>query len=285
MDQLDRDLKQVQLRREQLALERELARERMKERVFDGAVGTASMGAEFVRRLFAGILRFITRWWKLGFLVVALAATASAGIAWKLNSEEERKVAEQQRYYAAEAAFVLRECGPECTSDYFDCREQNVMRYFPCSKAARQRFAMEWRQSLERTAQPMAAEAPAVATQETPIPAPGPAVEVGEPATEPAELEAPPPMAAGVAVAPPTAAGGVLHLEFGDESWTEIKDASGRLMHRQLNPAGSSVDLSGQPPFDVMIGNAAQARLTYNGRPIDLEPFIDVTVARFTLEE
>lgn len=76
-----------------------------------------------------------------------------------------------------------------------------------------------------------------------------------------------------------------LHLEFGEESWVEIKDASGRTLHRQLNPAGSSANIQGQPPFDVLIGNAAQARMTYNGRPIDLKPFISVTVARFTLEE
>jgi len=77
----------------------------------------------------------------------------------------------------------------------------------------------------------------------------------------------------------------VLHLEFGDESWTEIKDASGNMLLRQLNPAGSSVDVRGQPPFEVVIGNAGLARMSYNGRPIDLNPFIDVTVARFTLEE
>jgi cytoskeleton protein RodZ len=35
----------------------------------------------------------------------------------------------------------------------------------------------------------------------------------------------------------------------------------------------------------VVVGNAEQARMTYNGRPFDLKPFIDVTVARFTLEE
>jgi len=78
---------------------------------------------------------------------------------------------------------------------------------------------------------------------------------------------------------------GVLHLEFGDEAWVEIKDGSGRMLHRQLNPPGSRVDVKGQPPFDVVIGNAAQARVTYNGRPIDLNPFIAATVARFTLEE
>jgi (E)-4-hydroxy-3-methylbut-2-enyl-diphosphate synthase len=33
------------------------------------------------------------------------------------------------------------------------------------------------------------------------------------------------------------------------------------------------------------LDQALAARMTYNGRPIDLKPFIDVTVARFTLEE
>jgi cytoskeleton protein RodZ len=128
-----------------------------------------------------------------------------------------------------------------------------------------------------------------------------PAVPV--PVTEPAEAAPPAVELAPVAPAAPAAetpetprqdeAGtpeapainGVLHLEFGDESWVEVKDASGRMLHRQLNPAGTSADIPGQPPFDVVIGNAAQVRLTYNGRPIDLEPFIEVTVARFTLEE
>lgn len=117
--------------------------------------------------------------------------------------------------------------------------------------------------------------------------------------TQAARVAAPPPVAESAEAVPPVveaapaepaapatpAAGSVLHLEFGDEAWTEIKDASGRMLHRQLNPAGGSVDIHGQPPFDVVIGNAAQARMTYNGRPIDLTPFIDATVARFTLEE
>ena len=77
----------------------------------------------------------------------------------------------------------------------------------------------------------------------------------------------------------------MLHLEFGDKSWTEIKDASGRMLLRQLNPADSRVDVHGQPPFDVVVGNASHVQMTYNGRPIDLQPFIDGTVARFTLEE
>ncbi|KVW99458.1 helix-turn-helix domain-containing protein [Thiobacillus denitrificans] len=119
--------------------------------------------------------------------------------------------------------------------------------------------------------------APAV-VELAPVPVP---VASAAPATE--TPLAPEPDEAGALEAPVIS--GVLHLEFGDEAWVEIKDASGRMLHRQLNPPGSRVDVNGQPPFEVVIGNASQARVTYNGRPIDLKPFIAVTVARFTLEE
>jgi len=132
--------------------------------------------------------------------------------------------------------------------------------------------------------------APAPVTATAPVAAPAEAVApaaqvVPTPSVAPAAANAEQVAAAAAAAPEPAAVGSALHLEFGDESWTEIKDASGRMLLRQLNHAGSSVDVHGQPPFDMVIGNAAQARMTYNGRPIDLKPFIDGTVARFTLEE
>ncbi len=101
----------------------------------------------------------------------------------------------------------------------------------------------------------------------------------------PAPAPAPAPIASEPVVPEPPAVSSVIHLEFGDAAWTEIKDATGRMLHRQLNQPGSSIEVRGQPPFEMVIGNATQAHMTYNGRPIDLKPFIDVTVARFTLEE
>ena len=120
---------------------------------------------------------------------------------------------------------------------------------------------------------PAAPEMPAI-----PAPAPASPAVPAVPAAGPGADSVP---AAPVSPAP----SGVLNIELGAEAWVEIKDASGRMLHRQLNPAGSRVNVRGQPPFDLVIGNAAQARLTYNGRPIDLTPFIGKTVARFTLEE
>jgi len=105
------------------------------------------------------------------------------------------------------------------------------------------------------------------------------------PGPPPESTAAPAAGSAGLGTPASSALNGVLNLEFGAESWVEIKDASGRMLHRQLNPAGSSVSVRGQPPFELVIGNAAQARMTYNGRPIDLTPFIGTTVARFTLEQ
>ena len=131
-------------------------------------------------------------------------------------------------------------------------------------------------------AEPAVAAAPVAETEPVPPAAPAtPAISAPVPASPAAPAAGP-----DAAAAPASPAlSGVLKLEFGDEAWVEIKDASGRMLHRQLNPAGSSVNVRGQPPFDLVIGNAAQTRMTYNGRPIDLTPFIGTTVARFTLEE
>lgn len=138
------------------------------------------------------------------------------------------------------------------------------------------------------------APAPILGSVLTPAPVPAlvPALPAGEPPVSPLEPAVPEAPVAEAEVtraenpaAPAMKAASVLHLEFGADSWTEIKDASGKMLSRKLNVAGSSMDIHGTPPFNLVIGNAAQAKLTYNGRPIDLKPYVDVTVARFTLEE
>lgn len=128
--------------------------------------------------------------------------------------------------------------------------------------------------AIQRESAPVATPAPVAAPAPAEEPVPTPAAPLPAPAfQDPAEAGA------------PAANGSVLRFDFGDEAWVEVKDGSGRMVHRQLNPAGSRIDIQGQPPFDLVVGNATQVRVHYNGRPIDLKPFIAVTVARFTLEE
>ena len=75
-----------------------------------------------------------------------------------------------------------------------------------------------------------------------------------------------------------------IQLEFQRESWVEIKDGGGRTLLSQLNPAGTQKVVAGAPPFSVIIGNAANVRVTYNDAPFDLRPYVKIEVARFTLE-
>jgi cytoskeleton protein RodZ len=77
---------------------------------------------------------------------------------------------------------------------------------------------------------------------------------------------------------------GRIALHFDEESWVEIRDASGKVLLSQLNPAGSAKVVQGTPPFAVVVGNAQHVQLTYDGHPFDLGPHIRVEVARFTLK-
>jgi cytoskeleton protein RodZ len=96
------------------------------------------------------------------------------------------------------------------------------------------------------------------------------------------------PQVAEAAAAPQTAAPGgqehVLSFAFDRESWVEVRDSSGKVLLSQLNTGGTVKEVSGRPPFKLVIGNAAGVHLTYKGQPIDLGPSTKVNVARLTLE-
>ncbi|HZW87142.1 MAG TPA: RodZ domain-containing protein [Gallionella sp.] len=78
----------------------------------------------------------------------------------------------------------------------------------------------------------------------------------------------------------------VIRLVFDDESWTEVTDKSGAIISSQINLRGSELHLSGHAPFSLVIGHAASAHLYYQGKPVDLTPYINSSseVARLTLE-
>ena len=91
------------------------------------------------------------------------------------------------------------------------------------------------------------------------------------------------------AVPPSRATGSVsglkrIDLAFDQLSWVEIKQVDGKVLLSQLNQPGTNRVIEGVPPFDVVIGNAAQVRLKYNDAPVDLRPYFKVDVARLKLE-
>jgi cytoskeleton protein RodZ len=87
-----------------------------------------------------------------------------------------------------------------------------------------------------------------------------------------------------VAAAAPPGDGSVLKFRFRGESWVEIRDAKGKLLFSKLNPANSETEVTGKPPFNVIVGNAPEVKVFYNDREFDLEPHTKVAVARFTVE-
>jgi cytoskeleton protein RodZ len=78
--------------------------------------------------------------------------------------------------------------------------------------------------------------------------------------------------------------GSVLKFRFKGPSWVEIRDARGKLLLSKLNAPGSEAEVSGRPPFNVIVGNAPEVQLFYNDHEFDLEPHTKVAVARFTVE-
>jgi cytoskeleton protein RodZ len=102
-------------------------------------------------------------------------------------------------------------------------------------------------------------------------PAPSPAV---EPATG-STPEAARPIPAGAKQ---------LIFEFRGTSWVEVKDASERIIFTGQYFGGTRQTAMGKPPFQIVVGNAPTVELKYEGRSVDLKPYIRADVARLTLE-
>jgi len=75
-----------------------------------------------------------------------------------------------------------------------------------------------------------------------------------------------------------------VELAFHDESWVEVRDAQGKVLFSQLNPAGGRASVEGKGPLAFVIGNAQSVEVTFDGRRVDISPYIKVAVARFTLQ-
>ncbi|MSR15142.1 MAG: DUF4115 domain-containing protein [Gammaproteobacteria bacterium] len=81
------------------------------------------------------------------------------------------------------------------------------------------------------------------------------------------------------------AASGELILIGDGESWIEISDFAGKRLYFGLLKPDQQVGLSGQPPYDLVIGNAAVVKIVYLGRPVDVRAHAVNGVARFSLGE
>ncbi|KUJ81497.1 helix-turn-helix domain-containing protein [Microbulbifer flavimaris] len=108
-----------------------------------------------------------------------------------------------------------------------------------------------------------------------------PAASAVEAAADPAPAAATAPSAAPVA----EAASEALELRFSQEAWIEVKDASGKVLLAKLQAQGSQVTLEGQPPFSLMLGNAAGTEVRYRDQLVPSEPIGSRRTRRLTVGE
>jgi cytoskeleton protein RodZ len=118
-------------------------------------------------------------------------------------------------------------------------------------------------------AEPAAAPDVAAAPPASPV-TPAPPVTAAPPATVPA-------------VPPVTGPRSSLVLHAEQDTWADIRDARHVKLLYETVPAGRVVTLEGVAPFNVFLGNAAGARLDFNGRAVDVARYRRGVIARFTL--
>jgi cytoskeleton protein RodZ len=74
-----------------------------------------------------------------------------------------------------------------------------------------------------------------------------------------------------------------LVIEVYEDSWVDVRDGAGIRLYRNLARAGRRIDVSGQLPFSLHLGNAPGLELQLNGEPIAIKRFRSDNSARLTL--
>ncbi|KQQ57442.1 Cro/Cl family transcriptional regulator [Pseudomonas sp. Leaf129] len=121
------------------------------------------------------------------------------------------------------------------------------------------------------TTQPSATVAQTPATVATPVP---------NAATTPA---APAPAAASAPAEAPVAGQGQVGMNFVADCWTQVTDATGKVLYSGLKRSGENLQVSGKPPLSIRLGVANAAQVTYNGQAVDVAPFTKGNTARMKL--
>ena len=84
--------------------------------------------------------------------------------------------------------------------------------------------------------------------------------------------------------APVSASMAVVKLRATERSWVSITDRNNKNIFDKIMVAGIEESVQGEPPLQVVIGNAPSTTLIYNNQPVDLASVTHERVARLKLE-
>jgi len=106
------------------------------------------------------------------------------------------------------------------------------------------------------------------------------------PESQPTQPSVPPPSVVGTEAAAQAAepATATLLLRANATSWVQIRNADGVSLVQRLLQAGESVTAPGQPPWLVVVGNAADTEVIVRGVPMDVSKNAREGVARFEVK-
>ena len=76
-----------------------------------------------------------------------------------------------------------------------------------------------------------------------------------------------------------------LQIHIIQQSWIEVLDARGDILIADLKPSGSKVDVSGMPPFNVVLGYAPGVQLSYAGQQVTVAPISTDNTATLKIGE
>ena len=75
----------------------------------------------------------------------------------------------------------------------------------------------------------------------------------------------------------------LVSVQFTENCWTQLTDASGKVLFSALKRKGDSLELAGKPPLELRLGFARGAQVSFNGQAIDLAPYTSGETARMKL--
>ena len=145
MDDLDRELKGVQLLRERLALEKELrASKRRAKTIAAASAGAMATTAVVGRagRSFTHAARFVGRWWSVVVLAGMFAGLLGAGAGFLVASGAEQRVAAE--YEKQRANFVDPICAAKDAIPHIDNVGRIGSARGDCEDEARIAFQRQW---------------------------------------------------------------------------------------------------------------------------------------------
>ncbi len=72
-------------------------------------------------------------------------------------------------------------------------------------------------------------------------------------------------------------------MDFSADCWVQVKDADGKILTSEVRKAGTTLRLTGTPPYRVILGAPEGVSMTFENEVVDLSKYNSGRVARFTL--